>query len=64
MAKLLPVIGEIYTSVESAVCAGAAGWAKVFGDDKAASQFWGAARNAWVDYSKENLRQSHQLDFG
>ena len=55
MAKFLPIIGEIYTGIESAVLITSAGVAKVCGDDKGAKKMANAAGNAWKEYSETNL---------
>lgn len=54
MAKFFPVIGEIYTTLESVVLIGAAGVAKVCGDDKAASEWAESAGKAWKEYTEIN----------
>ena len=55
MAKFLPIIGEAYTAIESGILIGIAGAAKVFGDDKAASELAACAGNSWKEYSETNL---------
>ncbi|MPC37322.1 hypothetical protein E2C01_030796 [Portunus trituberculatus] len=52
MAKFLPIIGEAYTTVESGILIGCAGVFKVFGDDKAASEFVDCAGKSWREYSE------------
>ena len=54
MAKFLPIIGEIYTTVESAVLVTSAGLAKVIGDDKAADELLESSGKAWKEYSETN----------
>lgn len=54
MAKFLPVIGELYTAVESGILITTAGVAKVCGDDKAASELANSAGKAWEEYSETN----------
>jgi hypothetical protein len=54
MAKFLPVIGELFTAVESgAKLVGAAAVLR-FSTEKASELLEGAGR-AWVDYSEQNL---------
>jgi hypothetical protein len=55
MAKFLPIIGEIYTAAESAVCVTAGSLAKICGDDKAASELFDASGNAWKEYAETNM---------
>ncbi|XP_045124445.1 putative mediator of RNA polymerase II transcription subunit 17 [Portunus trituberculatus] len=54
MAKFLPVIGEAYTVIESGILIGSAGVAKLFGDDKAASELADSAGRSWKEYSETN----------
>lgn len=55
MAKFLPIIGEIYTAVESAVLITSAGLAEVCGDKASAEKLAVSAGNAWKEYTETNL---------
>jgi hypothetical protein len=55
MAKVFPIIGEAYTFLESAACAGVGAFAAVSGDYRTAKQCFDAADNAWVEYTETNL---------
>jgi hypothetical protein len=54
MAKFLPVIGELFTAVESGVKLVGAAAVLRFSTEKASELLEGAGR-AWVDYSEQNL---------
>ncbi|XP_063851226.1 uncharacterized protein LOC135094787 isoform X1 [Scylla paramamosain] len=55
MAKFLPIIGEIYTTIESGILITTAGAAKVCGDDKVARQLANSAGKSWKEYSETNV---------
>ena len=55
MAKFFPVIGELYTCVESSALAVAGTIATIAGDDEAAEKLFDAAGNAWVEYADTNM---------
>lgn len=55
MAKFLPVIGEIWTTVESGVLIASAGLAEICGDEKSARELADSAGNAWKEYTETNL---------
>ena len=55
MAKFLPVIGELYTTAESTICAIRGTVAKLTGDEEKASLQFDAAENAWIEYAETNM---------
>lgn len=55
MAKFIPIVGEIYTAAESAICITVAGLATICGDTKSADQLADAAGNAWEEYAEGNM---------
>jgi len=69
MAKFLPVIGEIWTGLESLVLISSSGLAKVCGYDESASKLAKGAGNAWKDYTETNLiaatvNINHKIEIG
>jgi len=55
MARFVPGVGEIYTTLESGLLIGMAGVAKAMGDDAGASELASYSGNAWKEYIETNL---------